>query len=88
MNYSLEVSEELDSKLKKLVKKNKKQLEIINKKVQQILQNPYHFKPLKGDMKGARRVHIDTSFVLTYEIDENNKIIKLLDYDHHDKIYG
>ncbi len=88
MIYSLEVSEDLDKKLKKLAKKNKKQVEIINKKVQQILQNPYHFKSLKGDMKGARRVHIDTSFVLTYEIDENNKIIKLLDYDHHDKIYG
>ncbi len=46
------------------------------------------FKPLKGEMKGARRVHLAKSFVLVYEIDEKkNKIIRLLDYDHHDKIY-
>jgi mRNA interferase RelE/StbE/toxin YoeB len=38
-------------------------------------------------MHGARRVHIDTSFVLTYEIDEGKRVVRLLDYDHHDKIY-
>ena len=87
MSYSLKVSEQLDKIFSKLAKKNKKQLEIIHKKIQQILENPYHFKPLRGDMHGARRVHIDTSFVLTYEIDEVNQIVQLLDYDHHDNIY-
>ena len=86
MSYSLKVSEQLDKIFSKLAKKNKKQLEIIHKKIQQILENPYHFKPLRGDMHGARRVHIDTSFVLTYEIDEVNQIVQLLDYDHHDNI--
>ena len=52
-----------------------------------ILENPYQFKPLTGNMKGIRRVHIGKSFVLTYEILENEKIVRLLDYDHHDKIY-
>jgi len=37
-------------------------------------------------MAGQRSVHI-RHFVLTYEILENEKIVKLLDYDHHDKIY-
>ncbi|MBI2143109.1 type II toxin-antitoxin system mRNA interferase toxin, RelE/StbE family [Candidatus Woesearchaeota archaeon] len=87
MIYGLEISEQIDKILGKLKKKNRKQLEIINKKVEEIRENPYHYKPLKGDMKGARRVHIDTSFVLTYEIDEEAKIVRLLDYDHHDKIY-
>lgn len=87
MGYVLDISGEIDKKFSRLAKKNKKQLEIINKKVQQILHNPYHFKTLRGDMHGTRRVHIDKSFVLTYEIDEKNKIVKLLDYDHHDKIY-
>jgi len=87
MTYSLKISESLDKKLFKLCKKNKKQLQIINKKIQQILKKPYNFKPLRGDMHGTRRVHIDKSFVLTYEIDEKNKVVKLLDYDHHDKIY-
>ena len=87
MEYRLQISEELDKVFSKLAKKNKKQLQIINKKIGQILQNPYHFKPLRGDMHGARRVHIDTSFVLTYEIDEEKKLIRLLDFDHHDYVY-
>ena len=52
-----------------------------------ILENPYQFKPLTGNMKGIRRVHIGKSFVLTYEILENEKIVRLLDYAYHDKIY-
>lgn len=87
MGYYLQVSRELDDKFKKLARKNKKQLGIISKKVQQILESPYHFKPLRGDMHGAYRVHVDKSFVLTYEIDEKNKTVRLLDYEHHDNIY-
>ena len=87
MTYGLEISEQFEKILSKLRKKNRKQLEIINKKVEEVRENPYNYKPLRGDMKGARRVHIDKSFVLTYEIDEQAKIIRLLDYDHHDKIY-
>ncbi|MDY0386209.1 MAG: type II toxin-antitoxin system mRNA interferase toxin, RelE/StbE family [Methanolobus sp.] len=59
----------------------------MSKKVQQIIRNPYHYKPLLGDLYGARRVHIDSSFVLIYEIDEDKKAINILDYDHHDVIY-
>jgi len=87
MKYELDISDELESKFSKLAKKDKKQLMIIHKKVEKVRENPYHFKPLRGDMHGARRVHIDKSFVLTYEVDEANKIVRLLDYDHHDSIY-
>ena len=87
MEYQLQISEELDKVFSKLAKKNKKQLKIIHKKIDQILENPYHFKPLRGDMHGARRVHIDSSFVLTYEIDEEKKLIRFLDFDHHDPVY-
>lgn len=87
MGYTLQVSEELDKTFSKLAKKNHELLHIINKKIQQILENHYHFKPLRGDMHGARRVHIDKSFVLTYEIDEEKKLVRLLDFDHHDNIY-
>jgi len=87
MEYDVVVSEIADKKFMKLAKKNPKQMSIIGKKIQQIIRNPYHFKPLRGDLHGARRVHIDSSFVLIYEIDEDNKAIKILDYDHHDMIY-
>jgi mRNA interferase RelE/StbE/toxin YoeB len=87
MEYNVVVSEIADKKFIKLTKKNPKQMGIIGKKVHQITQNPYHYKPLRGDLHGARRVHIDSSFVLIYEIDEDNKAIRILDYDHHDVIY-
>ncbi|KXS43403.1 type II toxin-antitoxin system mRNA interferase toxin, RelE/StbE family [Methanolobus zinderi] len=87
MGYNVVVSEIADRKFMKLAKKNPKQMGIIGKKVQQIIQNPYRYKPLRGDLHGARRVHIDSSFVLIYDIDEDNKTIRILDYDHHDVIY-
>ena len=85
--YNLSISEQLNRTFKKLARKNRAQMGIINKKIPQILENPYHFKPLRGDMFGERRVHIDSHFVLTFEIDETNKTVRLLDFDHHDVIY-
>ena len=87
MAYTLYIPEHLDKVFFKLSKKDRKQLEVIHRKVNEILENPYHYKPLRGDMHGARRVHVGKSFVLTYEIDEKDKVVRLLDYDHHDNIY-
>lgn len=84
--YSLDTNPIVDKTFSKLEKKNPKQLKIITKKIKQILKDPYHFKPLKGDMHEARRVHVG-SFVLVYEINKKTKTIILLDYDYHDKIY-
>jgi len=85
--YSIAAKPDVDRIFSKLSKRNPKQLKIILKKIDQILKNPFHFKPLRGDMHGARRVHIDKSFVLIYEIEEERKKVRILDYDHHDKIY-
>jgi len=87
MVYKLDISEKLDRIFSKLSKKDKKQLEIIDKKINMVLENPYQFKPLRGNMSGTRRIHIGKSFVLTYEISESEKIVRLLDYAHHDDIY-
>jgi len=85
--YTIDIKPDVEKIFLKLSKKNPKQLKIVYKKLEQILINPYHFKPLKGDMKGSRRVHIGKSFVLVYEIHEEKKIVTILDYNHHDKIY-
>jgi YafQ family addiction module toxin component len=87
MSYSLELSKQIDMKFKKLSKKQPKKMEIIEKKTRQIIEDPYRFKPLRGRMHGIRRVHIDKSFVLIYEIDEQRKSVRLLDFEHHDKVY-
>ncbi len=88
MAFGLEISALADSKFAKMARKDKKSLEAINAKIGQILENPEHFKPLRGDMHGARRVHINTSFILIYEIDKKNSIVRILDYAPHDKVYG
>ncbi len=85
--YTVSNKPNVDEIFRKLAKKNPKQLEIIKKKLKQIFENPYRFKPLSNIMKGPRRVHIDKSFVLVYSIDERNKTVVLEDYDHHDRIY-
>ena len=85
--YSLEVRESVDRIFFKLAKKNPKQMRIIDKKIKQVLENPYHFKPLRAPMQHLRRVHIDKSFVITYSVDEQNEIVIIEDYDHHDNVY-
>ena len=86
--YALEISGRADRIFRKMEKRDKFALGIINEKIDQILQNPQHFKPLSGEMHGERRVHIESSFVLTYEIDEKRQVVRILNYEHHDKIYG
>ena len=87
MAYSLEVAEELNKVFAKLAKKDKTTFEAINKKVNEILQNPYHYKPLKAPMQNKRRVHISGSFVLIFKINEESKAVQLLEFEHHDKAY-
>ena len=86
MTYRLEISEQLDRVLAKLLKRDKLQFEILSRKIKEILENPQIGKPLTANMAGQRRVHI-RNFVLTYEVLENEKTVRLLDYDHHDKVY-
>lgn len=86
MTYTLDVSEHLDRVFSKLAKKDKLQFEILTRKINEILENPKVGEPLTGNMAGQRGVHI-RNFVLVYEILENEKIVRLLDYDHHDVVY-
>jgi YafQ family addiction module toxin component len=85
--YSLAIKESLDKKFKKLAKKDKEMLRIIDRKVNDILANPHRFKPLRKPLQNKRRVHIAGSFILIYSVDEKEKVVTLLDFDHHDNIY-
>ena len=85
--YKLAVKKSLDKKFKRLQKKDKEMLRLINRKVQDILEDPYRFKPLRKPLQNKRRVHVGGSFVLVYEINEKEKIVTLFDFDHDDNIY-
>jgi len=87
MPYSLEVAEDLNKVFDKLAKRDRRTFESINKKVDEILENPQHYKPLRAPMQNLRSVHISGSFVLIFKIDEERKIVKLLEFEHHDKAY-
>jgi YafQ family addiction module toxin component len=84
--YSLEINEEVLKTFKKMAKKDKTQLEAINRKIEQILTDPFQFKPLRHPLEGLRRVHIG-SCVLIYEVFENSKTVRVLKYKHHDEVY-
>ena len=63
--YSLEIEQEVFKAFKKLGKKDAQQLEAIRKKVDQILNDPFQFKPLRHPLEGLWRVHVE-SFVYSY----------------------
>jgi Cytotoxic translational repressor of toxin-antitoxin stability system len=85
--YKLAIKEKLDKRFKKLQKKDKEMLQAIERKVQDVLKDPYRFKPLRKPLQNKRRVHVGGSFVLIYEVNEEKKMVTLLDFDHHDNIY-
>ena len=87
MAYSLSIKPDLDKKLKKLVKRNRKQYEIIIKKAEEIIINPQHYKNLRAPLQHLKEVHIDKHFVLTFSVDENTKSVTLEDFDHHGNIF-
>ena len=87
MTYSVELSPLAEERLVRLKRKSKVAFLAVKNKVRQIQENPYRFKPLSGKMAGIFRVHIDSSFVLTYRISEQKTAVIIIDYDHHDKIY-
>ncbi|HNZ51732.1 MAG TPA: addiction module toxin RelE [Candidatus Pacearchaeota archaeon] len=75
----------------KLVKKDKKKVEIINKKIKEIINcdnvSINHYKNLRYDLKEFKRVHIDKNFVLIFKVDLTNNFILFVDFDHHDRVY-
>ncbi|MFO7967356.1 MAG: type II toxin-antitoxin system mRNA interferase toxin, RelE/StbE family [Archaeoglobaceae archaeon] len=85
--YKYYIERKLKKKLKKISKKDKKFYEIVINKIEEIIENPSHYKPLRYNLKALRRVHVDKSFVIIFEIDEENEIVRFLDLDHHDRIY-
>ncbi|MFH1056064.1 MAG: addiction module toxin RelE [Candidatus Altiarchaeota archaeon] len=87
--YELELSEKLEKILGKLLNKDKVRYEATLKKMGEISTstNIHHYKNLKHTMKGFKRVHIDSHFVLIFRVDENRNAIRFEDLQHHDHIY-
>ena len=86
--YRLSALPQLEKKLKKLARKNPKQLAIILKKTEEIVRNPHKYKNLRAPLQHWKRIHIDKHFVLVFSVNENTQTVTLEDFEHHDKVYG
>jgi len=85
--YNIEIKPSCQEDIDKLCKKNPVIRKALEKKMNEILENPQHYKPLKYDLAGERRVHIMKSFVLKFEINEATKTVIFIFFGHHDKAY-
>ncbi|TKJ17519.1 hypothetical protein CEE44_03210 [Candidatus Woesearchaeota archaeon B3_Woes] len=80
--YNLEIRKEVEKVLKKLSKKDKVSSIYISKKIKEIKENPYRFKPLQNFW----RIHIG-NYVLIYSINEKTKTVIIEKYKHHKEVY-
>ncbi len=85
--YNPEIKPSCQETIEKLCKKNPVLKEALEKKMSEITENPQHYKPLKYDFAGERRVHIMKSFVLKFEINEVSKTVTFIFFGHHDEAY-
>ena len=86
--YDLKARKHVDKIFAKMGKKEKHNLEIIYRKLEEVCEKPEKFKPLNAPMQNLRRVHVLKSFVITYSIDESERTVWIEDYAHHDEVYG
>ena len=86
---NFEVSEELERKLKKLSKKHRELQQQVMKKIKEVVNsgNVEHYKNLRHNMRDSKRVNIG-HFVLIFQYNKKNDLIRFDDFDHHDKVYG
>ena len=85
--YNLEIKPSCQKDIEKLCKKNPLLRKILENKMREILQNPQHYKPLKYDLAGERRVHIMKNLVLKFEIHESRQAVEFSFFGHHDEAY-
>lgn len=85
--YDYKIRKTVEKIFFKLPKKNPKQLNIIEKKIEEIRKNLHHYKNLRKPLQHLKRVHVDKRFVLVFSVDEYKRLIIIEDYEHHDNIY-
>jgi YafQ family addiction module toxin component len=84
--YDIEIGESLQKKIKKLENKNSQSYKATISKIIQIAEAPQMGKPLRGILKGKRRVHIGP-FVLIYMINDADHTVTFIELAHHDTAY-
>ena len=87
MNYEFTFTILCEKQIDKATRKNSFLRKILDNKINEIILNPHHYKPLGYDLAGERRVHIMKNQVLKFRIDEQNKTIVFIFFGHHNEAY-
>ncbi|HIH31984.1 TPA: addiction module toxin RelE [Candidatus Woesearchaeota archaeon] len=87
--YRRQISDKLLKILRKLLNNDKTRYSAALNKISEIMssENFNHYKNLNHDMKSFKRMHIDSHFVLIFNVDEENKQILFEDLQHYDAAY-
>tara|TARA_Y100000310_G_scaffold337898_1_gene426145 strand:+ start:677 stop:952 length:276 start_codon:yes stop_codon:yes gene_type:complete len=89
--FDFDISDELKIVIRKLAKKDRARVNILNKKIKEIIDNDStsidRYKNCRYDLKEYKRVHIDKSFVLMFKINKEKNIIYFWKLKHHDEVY-
>ena len=84
--YDIELSNKIRKRIEKLQKRDPSHYKAVVAKIAEISENPNIGKPLRKVLKGRKRIHIGP-FVLIYAVDDNNRIVTFLNFEHHDDAY-
>ena len=82
--YQAEFTREFLRILKKLKTKDPALSKRLVLKIDEILNEPAHYKPLRNELKGLRSVHVG-SFVIIFQINENKVVF--ITFKHHNHAY-
>ncbi|RLE38837.1 hypothetical protein DRJ17_02680 [Candidatus Woesearchaeota archaeon] len=91
MTFDFNISDELKIAIRKLSKKDKARVLILNRKIREIIScdisSIEKYKNLRYGLKEYKRVHIDRSFVLIFKVFKDKRFILFDRLVHHDKVY-
>ena len=85
--WTLELSPAFERDYAKLCGRNAGFRRAVDRKIEQILRDPLHYKPLRAPLHGFRRVNVVGSFVLIFLPIESEDVVRLITLAHHDQAY-
>ena len=89
--FDFEIEENLDKKLRKLAKKDKKLLTAIKRKISEVISHDFEtihlYKNLKSPKNEFKRIHITGEYILLFKVYVNRNIIVFVDILHRDVAY-
>jgi len=84
MKYQRRYTPEFEEALKKIKKKDQRLFERLTKKIEQIMENPEHYKPSRYHLKGTRHALVKP-FIILFDVGGN--LVSFHFVKHHDRAF-